>query len=90
MVFCQSRYRRRTIPTIALADRPYQFCVNEIEDIFSFPEHEDLRDSIRLIGKAETSTDDTVVLYFLMNSKPMCIAKIIPNAFTRRGVLTAA
>ncbi len=35
------------------------------------PQYEDLRESIR----AETITEDTVLLNFLMNSKPRCIAK---------------
>ena len=82
------RYRQKP-----LADSLCQFCVNEIEDekhfIFSCPQYEDLRESIRAIGKAENITEDTVLLNFLMNSKPRCIAKFVSSAFTRRGVLTA-
>ncbi len=82
------RYRQKP-----LADSLCQFCVNEIEDekhfIFSCPQYEDLRESIRAIGKAENITEDTRLLHFLMNSKPRGIAKFVPSAFTRRGVLTA-
>ncbi len=39
--------------------------------------------------KAENITEDTVLLNYLMNSKPRCIAKFVSSAVTRRGVLTA-
>ncbi len=57
--------------------------------LFSCPQYEDLRESIQATGKAENITEDTVLLHFLMNSKPMCIAKFVSSAFARRGVLTA-
>ncbi len=54
---------------MAMADRLCQLCVNEIEDemhfIFSCPQYEDLRKSIRAIGKAENITEDTVCYIFL-------------------------
>ena len=82
------RYRQKP-----LTDRLYQFYVNEIEDekhfIFSCPQCEDLRESIRAIGKAENITEDTVLLHYLMNFKLMCISKFVPSAFKRHGVLTA-
>ncbi len=82
------RYRQKPLP-----DRLCQFCVNEMEDekhfIFICPQYEDLRESIRAIGKAENITEDTVLLNYLMNSKPRRIAKFVSSAFTIRGVLTA-
>ncbi len=69
------RYRQKR-----LADRLCQFCANEIEDekhfIFSCTQYEDLRGSIRAIRKADDITEDTVLLHFLMNSKPLVYCEI--------------
>ncbi len=61
------------------------YCVNEAGDekhfIFICPQHADLRESIRAIGKAENITKDTVLLHFLMN-----LVSYVSSAFERRGV----
>ncbi len=59
---------------------------DEMHFIFSCPQHEDLRESrIQAVGKAENvTTENTVLLHFLTNSKTRCIATLIYSALTWR------
>ncbi len=61
--------------------------VNEIEDekhfIFSSPKYEDVRGNMRAVWKTENITEGTVLLYFLINWKPKCIATFLSSGFTR-------